>query len=161
MARKNRDEVDQTEDLGNILDKTWDDFPEEQTLPDGTYLLSVRNIAYMAPREEGQNGKVVAFFIPKEAKEDVDVDALTALGEGYDITENEVSTTIWIERNRDWAQVRSLLNALGVEVEGKTLKEQFKAARKSEVVGYVTTRSYTRGDGSTVVQNVANQFQAA
>jgi hypothetical protein len=161
MARKKQTEADQTEDLGNILDRTWDDFPEEQTLPEGTWRLVGRNAAYMPPRDEGQNGKVVFFFIPKDAKEDVDADALAALGPDYDVTENEVTTTIWIERNRDWANVKSVLAALGVDTDGKTLKEQFKGVRGAEVDAYVTTRSYNRADGSTVTQNVANQFQAA
>lgn len=161
MARKNREvETEQDEDLGNILDRTWDDFPEEQTLPDGTWTLTGRNAAYMPPREEGQNGKVVFFFIPKDPAGDVDEDALAALGADYDFTENEVTTTIWIERNRDWGQVKAILVALGVDVEGKSLKEQFKQVRGKDVMAYVTTRSYNRADGSTVVQNVANQFQA-
>lgn len=154
-------ETEQNEDLGNILDRTWEDFPEEQTLPDGTYVLVGRNAAYMPPKEDGKNGKVVFFFIPKEPVEGgVDEDALAALGADYDITENEVTTTIWIERNRDWRQVESVLKQLGVETEGATLKQQFKAVRGKEVAAYVKTNSYDRQDGSKVISNVATQFQA-
>lgn len=160
MARRKEAE-EQDEDLGNILDRSWDDMPEEQLLPEGTYTLSIRNIAWMPPREEGQNGKVVVFFIPKEPLDDVDEDAIAALGDGYDITENEVTFTQWIERNRDWQPIRDLLGAIGVELEGKSMKDSFKEARRKDVNAYVTQRSYNRADGTTVHQNVATQFSAA
>lgn len=163
MARKKTEETatEQDEDLGNIIDRAWDDMPEEQLLPVGSYLLSVRNLAYVPPKDSG-NGKVIAFFIPKAAKDDVDEDALAELGAGYDITQNEVTATFWIERNRDWQPVRDLLKAAGVDMEGGlSIKESFKAARKGEVVGYVDTRSFTRANGETVTQNVATQFSAA
>lgn len=160
-SKKQNAETEQNEDLGNILDRTWEDFPEEQTLPDGTYKLVGRNAAYMPPREEGKNGKVVFFFIPKEPVEGgVDEDALASLGDDYDITENEVTTTIWIERNRDWRQVESVLKTLGVDTDGTTLKEQFKKVKGKEVLAYVKTQSYDRNDGSKVISNVATQFQA-
>jgi len=160
MARKTPEVVeDNDEDLGNILDRSWDDMPEVQLLPNGTYTLAVRNIAYMAPKDAGQNGKVVAFFIPKTPLSDVDEDKLAGLGADYDITENEVTATFWIERNRDWQPVKDLLKALGVDTDGQTFKESFKAARKKEVNGYVDTRSYT-GRNGTVTSNVATAFQA-
>lgn len=158
MARKQQNEAaDQTEDLGNILDRSWDDMPEVVLLPTGSYKLVVRNIAYMAPKEAGQNGKVVVFFIPKAALSDVDT---SDLPEGYDITENEVTATYWIERNKDWQPVRELLKALGVDTEsGTSMKDTFKAARKKEVTGYVDVRSFN-SRGQTVTQNVATDFSA-
>jgi hypothetical protein len=159
MARKKdpSEEVEQTEDLGNIMDRSWNDMPEVLLLPVGTYKLVTRNIAYMAPKEAGQNGKVVVFFIPKEPLSDVDT---SDLPENYDITENEVTATFWIERNKDWQPVRDLLKALGVDTEGgDSMKDTFKAARKKEITAYVDVRSF-QSRGQTVTQNVATDFQA-
>jgi hypothetical protein len=159
MARKTQTEdTAQDEDLGNILDRSWDDMPEVVLLPTGSYKLVVRNIAYMPPREAGQNGKVVAFFIPKEALSDVDT---SNLPENYDVTENEVTKTFWIERNKDWQPVRDLLKALGVDTEsGASMKDTFKEARKKEIIGSVDVRSF-QSRGETVTQNVVNDFSAA
>lgn len=156
MARRNQTEETQDEDLGNILDRSWDDMPEVLLLPTGSYKLVVRNIAYMAPKEAGQNGKVVVFFIPKEALSDVDT---SDLPEGYDLTENEATKTFWIERNKDWQQVRDLLTKLGVDTEGKTMKDSFKAARKKEIVGYIDVRSF-QSRGETVTQNQVTDLSA-
>lgn len=139
MVKRNDDEDEGSVSDGfeALMNRTYNDIPDEVTLPNGTYRLKARNAAVMAPRDEGQNGKFVIFFIPKEPMDDVDPDDLPD-----DITAAEVSATVWLERPRDWKKAFDILAKLGVDVEGKSLPEAAKAARGKEIFAAVSTRVY-------------------
>lgn len=138
-----------------ILDRSWDEIPEVQTLPNGLYGLKGRNAAYSAPKTEGQNGKVLFFYKVKEPIE-VDADALAALGEDYNVQENEVVYTIWIEGMKSWDEVRDHLALHGVDTADfpnirETLKKGFKG---TEVAATLSTNVYT--DPKTKVTKISN-----
>jgi hypothetical protein len=143
----------------DILNQSWEVIPEAKLLPVGSYLLKLRNVTFLAPKQEGQNGRVLFFYVPKEPMDDVDVAEIEALGADYDIGENQVVFTKWIENNRDWQAVKQHIAKHGVEIDPKlSLADTFKAARNSEVIAYLDQRTFTRADGETVTENNPTQF---
>jgi hypothetical protein len=151
----------ETDDEGSVEDgfaalmnRTYDDIPDEVTLPNGSYRLKVRNATVMEPREAGQSGKLMIFYIPKAALGDVDPSDLPS-----DITSAEVQHQIWLERPRDWKRAYETLAKHGVEIEGKNLKEAAKAARGKEVNAAVSSRSF-QSNGATRVSLEAKDFSS-
>lgn len=151
-------------DYGDILDRTFEDLPEDKLLPGGSWLLKGRSAGYSAPREEGKNGKVLFFYIPQAPMEGVDTAELEALGPDYDVSENQIVFTIWIEFNRDWRKVENHLRVHGTYDPTKSIKENFKAFRGSEVVAHLDTRTYERkapdGTKESVTENSASNFRS-
>lgn len=147
-------------DYGDILDKVWGDIPEPSTLPNGSWLLKGRNASYVAPKDDTQNGKVLFFYTPQEPTDDVDAEELAALGEDYDITENQITYTIWIEFGKDWDKVRQHLAKHGVEDSTVSIRDSLKAFKGTQVVAQVGTRTYTDRNGETQVENTASSFTA-
>jgi hypothetical protein len=160
MSKRNSDVEDEDDDdAGSVnsgfealMNRTYEDIPDEVMLPGGTYRLKVRNASVVPPREAGQSGKLILFFIPKAALSDVDPADLPD-----DITAAEVGKTVWLERPRDWKAAYDLLAKLGVEIEGKNLAEAAKAARGKEVNAAVTIRSF-QSNGVTKHSNEAKDF---
>lgn len=154
---KNNEEVSNYDD---ILDRSWDEIPEVETLPDGTYVLKGRNAAYSGPKTEGQNGKVL-FFYKVDSPIEVDAEALASLGADYDIRENEAVFTIWIEGMKDWDAVRDHLALHGVDVADfanirETLKKGFKGTK---VAAQLSTNVYTnKTTNVTTISNVPSNF---
>lgn len=162
MARKGnpavaQDETEADDGLGDILNRTWDEMPQEQILPVGNWRVKGKNMAYVLPKEEGKNPRVVAFITPVEPMDDVDIEKLRDLGEDYDFTTNQVTWTKWIERPKDWEGVKSLLSKFGVSSEG-TLKEQMKAFKGHEAIAYLDQGSFKTRDGETVLENQPKDF---
>jgi hypothetical protein len=155
-----RNEASDT-DYSAILNRTWDDLPDVHNLPDGSYLLGLKNVAFMPPREEGQNGKVLFYIFPKEPME-VDADAYAALGDDYDLTENQIVHTEWIEFNKDWKEkVFPLLAKFGIDVDpSQTIEETLKGVRKlrGEAIGHVTTKVFKTKDGTSKIDNIVTSF---
>lgn len=148
----NEDEGSVNSGFEALMNRAYDEIPDEVVLPNGTYRLKTRNAAVIPPREAGQNGKFVVFFIAKEALNDVDPADLPD-----DITSAEISATVWLERPRDWKKAFDLLAKIGVDTEGKNLVEAAKAAKGKEVNAAVSTRSYM-SNGATRVSNEAKDF---
>lgn len=140
-----RNEIDtEDDDAGSVdsafealMNKTYEDIPDEVGLPNGSYRLKVRNGTVVEPREAGQSGKFMLFFIPKQALSDVDPADLPD-----DITSAEVTAQVWLERPRDFKRAFDILQKIGVDTEGKNLREAAKAAKGHEVNAAVSTRSY-------------------
>lgn len=145
------------ESYDDILDRTWDEMPETKVLPDGDWLLKGRNAAFVAPKGDG-NAKVLFFYTPEQAMEDVDPSALEALGEDYDLKDNQIVFTIWIENNRDWQAVRRHLAKHGVDPT-LTIREQFKKFRGTETIARVGLRTFTNAAGESVPENTASDFR--
>lgn len=169
MAKRNQEVETETEvaDYGDILDTVWDDIPEDKLLPTGSWLLKGRNAAYVAPSEKSDgsviNGKVLFFYTPKSPQEGVDAGELEDLGPEYDVTENQVTYTIWVEFNRDWDKVRKHLALHGVTVEGQPIKKSLKDFKGTEVVAHVDVGTFDRKSNGLiekVTQNVATDFRA-
>lgn len=140
----------------SILTKSWDDIPEPELLPVGSYLLRCRNATYR-PAKGDMSAQVLFVYNPKEAMDDVDQDELTDLGE-YDITQNRLFATFWVEDNVDWAKVRTHIQKHGVDPAGQSIGESLKAMTATEIISYVRTENYENKQGETVTKNTPTQF---
>lgn len=158
MARTT--DTEDTGDYGDILNRSWNEIPEPQTLPNGSWVLKGRNASYVAAREEGKNSKVLFFYTPTEPTDDVDREALAELGDGYDISQNQIAYTIWIEFAKDWDKVRKHLAKHGVDVDSMTIDQSLKAFKNTIVVANLEQRSYTNNAGETVLENSPSNFAA-
>lgn len=148
-----------TENYSDIMKQQWADIPEPQLLPVGSWRLRLRNASFVPAKEEGQNSKFLFFYVPQEPMDDVDETALAALGEGYDIAENDVVHTIWVERKRDFDKVRKHLAKHGIEVsDDESIESTLTRARNAEVIAYVNQRSFQTKNGETVNENTPTQF---
>lgn len=149
------------QDYNDILNTAWDEIPEAKLLPGGTWLLRGKNASFQPPKEEGQNGKVLFFYIPVDPIE-VDQEALQELGEDYDVSENQIVYTIWIEGMRDWAKVRDHLAKHGIDDGSQTLADSLKKSfRGTQIVGHVGVRTFTpKGGGETRIENTVDNFAA-
>lgn len=144
-----------------ILDTSWDDIPEVQLLPVGSWLLKVRNASFQPPKKEDQSASVLIVYTAKEPMDDVSDDELRALGEDYDFGENRLFQRFWYETGADKDNLRKHIEKHGVETKGLTLAESLKALKGMEVVAYVSQKSFQNNAGVTGVENVASNFQAA
>src|SRR5690606_27159715 len=115
-------------DYESIVNRSWDDLQEPSTLPVGSYTLRVGNIVFRAG-EGDRKSRVMVFYSVREPMDDVDLTALSDLGADYDITQNEVVKTFWIEKDRDWIAVKDHLRLLGVDPAGQCIDESFKAPK--------------------------------
>lgn len=149
--------VTEAANYDELLNRSWDEIPEPKTLPGGNWLLELRNIAYKGPTDTA-NAKVLVFLTPKQPSEDVDSSALADLGDEYDVSENQIVHTFWVEHQRDWQAVRNFLTMLGVDMKGKSQIESFKAAKGGEIMGYLDERTYTNSAGQLVTENIVKAF---
>lgn len=151
-------------DYSDLLNKSWDEIPEEQLLPDGAYRAKGRNVTFMKPKEEDKSPKIVFFYEPVEPV-DVNEDALADLGADYDLSINNLGYTVYIEGPRDLDKVRKHLALHGIEVDpskpilNEDNKLSFgKAFVGAEIIGRITQSSYQR-NGETVWVNNIGSFQ--
>lgn len=145
-------------DYAEIANLSWDNIQEPKPLPVGTYLLKLRNVTFQPSKEEGKSARVMFVHAPKEPMSDVKTDELEELGAEYDITENKIFTTVFIEDGSSWAKVKGILNKhTGVEVGGDVL-ESFKKAKNSEVLGYLVTKQFERKDKTVGTNNEVTEF---
>lgn len=153
--------VPEVNDYNDLLNTAWDEIPEIKLLPTGSYLLKGKNASFQAPKQEGQNAKVLFFYIPVDAIE-VDAEALAELGDDYDISENQVVYTIWIENSGDWNKVREHLAKHGIEDGSQSIGDSLKKSfRGTQVVGHIDIDTYTpKGGGETRIQNKVDNFAA-
>lgn len=145
----------------DIANLSWDEIQETAALPVGTYLLKLTNLVFQPSKEEGKSPRVMFVHSVKEAMDDVDSDELGELkgpgGGPYDVTENKVFTTVFIEDGSSWAKVKGILEKHGVEVSGD-IAATFQNAKGSEVLGYLVKDRFQRGDKSYGENNKATEF---
>lgn len=140
-----------------ILDRSWDEIPVPKLLPVGSYLLKGRNASYVAG--QGENSpKALFFYVPKEAMDDVDANALSELGDDYDFAANQIVYTVWLETPRNWDELRNHLAKHGIDTKGKSVKESLKAFKGTEVIAYLNTRNFQNRAGETVTENNPTAF---
>lgn len=148
------------ENYADILNRSWDSIPTPKLLPTGSYLLKGKNVAMFPPKEAGQAIRVAFFYEPREAMDDVSEAELSALGEDYALSENDIVKQFFINRNKDWDAVRRHLALHGIDTEGKTQKETFDAFKNTEVIAYVGTKTFVNGSGQQVTDNEPTSFAA-
>lgn len=149
-----------TEKYEAILKGSFDAIPESKLLPDGSWLLRCRNATFVAPKgDDGKGAKVLFFYQAKEAMEDVDADAMAALGSDYDLSENDIVAQFWADKNKDWQRIKDHLTVHGVNVSDyASVQEALEAVQGREVVGYLGTRTYTNTQGQAITDNTVQTF---
>lgn len=148
-----------SDDYNEILDRSWDELPPVQLAPDGSYLLRGRNAAYIPGKDTSD--KVLFSYNVKAPLEDVDPDELAELGD-YDITQNRVTYTMWVEDGADWDAVRKHMALHGMDLSDyKSIRESIKAFRGFEIIAYLTANSYVvKSTGETKTENKPSKFAA-
>lgn len=145
----------------DILDQSWDNIPETQTLPTGSWKLKLNSAKFM-PETEKASARVLFVYKAIEPMDDVNEEALLKLekdGNKYDYGQNRIFVTFWVSDGADWQNVRKQLQKHGDDVlAGKTITESFVAARGREVIAYLDQRNYKNNAGEDVVENTASQF---
>lgn len=152
-----------------ILDKSWDELPEQVAVPDGTYLLRGTGAKLKEASSEDGNDYVLFMYKVVSATDDVDEKALAAIVKGGEVEDvaKPVSYRVWIEQASDFRKVGRHLEKHGVdprdyEEEGNDFLENLKAALKAfrgtEINGYLTTRTFTTQGGDEVEENQVTAF---
>lgn len=147
----------------SILNRSFDDIPEnDPLLPDCKAILKIRNATFMAPKgDTGKGAKVLVYFSPTEVLEGADEEEVAAAIGDTELSDVEVSSQFWADRNRDWRQIKAFLATAGVDISsGKAIIDLLKDASGRSVVGDVRTRSYVNGMGVDVTSNEAGNFEA-
>jgi len=142
----------------DILNQSWDQIPEAQTLPVGSYLLRGRNASYQPAKDADKSPVVLFVYQPKEPMDDVNEEELAALGENYDIADNKIFVRFYVDDNAQWDVVRNHLIKHGIDPKGKSIADSLKAFKGTEVIAYLDQRQYTNAAGEQVTQNDAKQF---
>lgn len=146
------------ENYETLLNQSWGEIPEPKTLPPGSWLLKGRNASYMPPKGES-SARVLFFYTPKSPMDDVDESALNGLGANYDIEDNDIVATFWVEKKKDWAKVRNHLKKHGIEPANDVpISETLKAFKGTEVIAYLETKVYTNQQGEAEEQNNPTNF---
>lgn len=141
--------------------KTWGNVPKEQILPDGSYKLRFLKASYIEAKQEDKSDRVNFSIQPREPLDDVPQDALDDLGEDYDVTQNRIYMSFFLERGADYARVADVLHKLGIDTpETEDIKDTLKRVNKQEANGFVTSRTYTRNDGSPQTENSVTAVEA-
>lgn len=148
-----------TEKYSDILQRTWSEIPEPKLLPQGSWLLRGKNVAIFPPKEEGKPARVAFFYEAVEPMDDVSQTDLEALGTDYAFSENDIVKQFFINRNKDWDQVRKHLVLHGVDVApSRSQAETFKDFTGTEIVSYLGTKTFTDGSGNTKTDNDPQSF---
>lgn len=153
-----------SETYEDLLKSGWNELPDPKVLPEGSWLLKKTRGSYFKEDEDrGLSARVSFEFKPVEPMDDVDAEEIDKLGPDYDIGENRVEYTIFVERSADWKRkVLPFLAKLGVGVDPnedprETVK---KRGNGNTIIAYLGTRTFTTRDGEVVEQNTAKQFRA-
>ncbi len=145
-------------DYEDILNRSWDEIPEPQLLPVGSFRLKSRGATLIEAKDATQNDRVMFIYSAMEPLQDVDADALAEMGD-YDISQNRLFFTVWIESYADWDTVRKHIAKHSLaEVPGETPKETFNRMKGSEVIAWLDQRSFVAKSGDTVETNDPTQF---
>lgn len=151
-------------DYDDLINRTWEDIPEPELLPNGGWMLEGGNVSLIKPKEKGKSSKVLFSY---KAKEPVSVpdDLLEEMG-NYDFSINDLNFTIYLENASDWDKVRKHLELHGIELNKKDrlVNEAGKLSfakdfRGSKVIGDIRDRNYENADGVTIWQNSVSKFQ--
>ncbi len=146
------------EKYADILNRSWDSIPKPKLLPVGSWLLKGKNVAMFAPKEEGQSTRVAFFYEAREPMDDVSETELRELGDDYSYSENDIVKQFFINRNKDWDNVRRHLELHGVSTEGKSQADTFKEFQGSEAIAYLGTKTFTNAAGQTITDNDPTSF---
>lgn len=148
------------DDYEDILNRSWDDIPEPQLLPDGNWRLKLRNATYQEAKSADKSPVVLFVYTPVEPLDDVDADRLEELGAEYDFTLNRLFQRFYVENGRDWATVKRHVAKHGVDTTGRSIKESLEVLKGSTIIGFLAATTYTNAAGEQVRDNEIKNFAA-
>jgi|SRR5690554_5138458 len=136
--------------FSSILNTPADSVTEPKEIPVGTWRFVVKNVKKIDPRDEDTPGAILFVMEPVEPGPDVDESELADFEmEGYPVFHRQR-----IRDRRDAFRLRKFLEALGVELDGRTLEAAAESAVGYEVMAYV---EHNPGrDGDTIFVNLTD-----
>ncbi len=144
-----------SDDYEALLDRTRAETPTLELLPTGSYRLKHSgNAKFTQAKEDGKNDSVMFIYSAMEAMEDVDADALAALGD-YDISQNKLFFRVWIESEVDWANFWSHVDKhgdLGLGPDASR-KEAMAAMKGTEIIAWLEQRTFQNKAGDMIDTN--------
>lgn len=147
-------------DYESIAAKSWGDIPKDKVLPVGSWLLRLRNAAYVESNDPQVSNKFLFFYQVREPMSDVTPEALSELN-GYDVTMKQIVKTFWVETPRNWDEVRAHFGLLGIETpDTKSLPDTIKEAKGHEIISYLDTKTFQNSQGEMVTDNNPVSFAA-
>lgn len=158
------------DDYESIGDTSWDDIPVVKTLPKGPWLLQGKNAKRMKGREgddehSASSPYVLFFYKVVEPLVEVDDAELAALGDDYDLQNNDLTFRIYIESKVDYRKVLAHLAKHGVapamdEATGKLegIDATLKKFRGAKVIGVLGQRTFTDKAGELRTDNTISAF---
>lgn len=146
----------------DILKRQYGNIQKTKTLPTGSWELVCRNATFQIPDEDSsKNPSFLIAYAPVRAMDDVDEEALSALGDNYDVGENRVFTRMWYETGRDLEAFFAHVEKHGVDVTPEmTVEEALKALKGKKIVAYLGKRTYQNKMKQMVTDNEAESFTA-
>lgn len=144
-------------DYAEIAALSWENIPEPKVLPAGSYLLRGKNATYQPSKDADKSPSFLFVYGVKEPMDDVPAEDLEALGDGYDVENNQIFHRIWVETAVDFDKVRKHLELHGIEVKG-SIPDTLKKFKGTQVVAYLKQRNFTDKSGANRVDNNAEQF---
>ena len=144
-------------EYSDILKKSWDELPEPQVLPTGSWRLRLSNATYQPAKSADKTDVVLFVYSPQEPMADVNESELAALGAEYDVQSNRIFSRFFVADNADWQRVRKHIIKHGIKAEGK-IEKSLKDLKGTDVVAFLTQRTFTTDAGDTVTTNEAQNF---
>ena len=142
-----------------ILQKSWAELPEAKMLPDGSYRLRCTGAKVMPPKQADHSAQALFVYEPQEPMDDVNADALAALGADYDFSENVIYARFWLSKASDWDKVRKHLAKHGINpTDFDSVDASLKAVKNTELIGYVVARTFADKSGAVQQENVVQTF---
>ena len=150
-------------DQNDAMNSSWDELPEDVATPRGTYILQCRSVAEVKAKEAGQSNKLLITHTPVEAMSDVDEEKMLELeAAGIDYRDNEIVTTVWLGKNKDWHKLKRMIEAHGIDLAdfaGKPKKDAIMAMKGKKVLATVSTRTY-ESQGEPRSEDQASNFKS-
>lgn len=145
-----------------ILNKGWSEIPEPKFLPDGSYRFRITGGKAHQPKTPEGNTRVVIGFEPQEPMEDVDDVAFDALGKDYDLSQNVIWYTVWLQKAQDFAKLRNVMEKAGLNMGDYNGPEGFKqsldALKGREIVAHVINGFDKQANGEMAPANKITSF---
>lgn len=134
-------------EFDDILSTSFDDLPPEVATPKGTWRLKCRGVGFVPAKEEGQSPKILLTHTPVEPMDNVSESELQACAEaGVDPKDNEITTSLFMSKPKDWHRLKRIMEAHGVEVSDYSNKRKaIEALKGRDVLANVSRRTYTSG----------------
>lgn len=148
----------QMTNYADILNTSWDNIPTPKILPAGSWRVRCKSASQQAPKGDG-NASILFVYEPVEPMDDVDDNAIEALGPNYDYSIAPIFVRFWLGGAAELNRVRDHIAKHGIDLTGMTVGETLKALQGTEVVGMMAERAYTnKATGETSIENVLTSF---